>query len=47
MNEPRCYVDVVRFQQDADGYDRDANVQSLLVEIFPGDCVILKTERWV
>lgn len=46
MNEPRCYVDVVRFQQDADGYDRDANVQSLLVEIFPGDCVILKTERW-
>lgn len=24
MNEPRCYVDVVRFQQDADGYDVEA-----------------------
>lgn len=47
MNEqPRCHVDVVRFQQEADGYDVDVNVQNLHVEIFPGDCVILKTERW-
>lgn len=47
MNEqPRCYVDGVRFQQEHDGYDVDANVQNLRVGIFPGDCVILQTERW-
>ena len=45
-DQPRCYVDVVRFQQEADGYDPDMNVQNLRVDIFPGDCVILKTERW-
>lgn len=44
--EPKCYVDVVRFQQEADGYDVDANVQNLCVEVFFADCVILKTERW-
>ena len=44
--EPTCYVDSVRFQQEADGYDVEQNVQNLHVEIFPADCVILKTERW-
>jgi len=35
--EPKCYVDVVRFQQEADGYDVDANVQNLCVEVFFAD----------
>lgn len=46
MNEPRCYVDVVRFQQSADGYDVNQNVQNLHVTIYPADCVVLETERW-
>lgn len=44
--EPRCYVDAVRFQQEADGYDTDMNVQNLHVDVYPGDCVILRTDRW-
>ncbi len=44
--DPRCYVDSVRFQQDADGYDPDQNVQNLHVDVYPGDCVILRTDRW-
>lgn len=44
--QPMCYVDLVRFQQEADGYDKNGDVQNLLCELFPGDCVILKTERW-